>query len=86
MLSLIRVGAQSSRYSQYLCQQDHIESPKFDVASDSFSSLKDLLTRHKVLVAEYLEKYYESVCDVVELRRTEYLIATFRFLQPTQSS
>jgi len=37
----------------------YIETPNFDIASDSFSSLKEILTKHKAIVAEFLEKNYD---------------------------
>jgi len=37
-----------------------VESPNFDVASDAFTTFKELLTKHKPLVAEFLEKNYEK--------------------------
>ncbi|KAJ4924277.1 hypothetical protein JOQ06_000517 [Pogonophryne albipinna] len=39
----------------------YVEMSTFDIASDAFATFKDLLTRHKVLVAEYLEQNYEAV-------------------------
>eukprot|EP01116_Phalansterium_solitarium_P024377 TRINITY_DN8921_c0_g1_i1.p1 TRINITY_DN8921_c0_g1~~TRINITY_DN8921_c0_g1_i1.p1 ORF type:complete len:341 (-),score=9.26 TRINITY_DN8921_c0_g1_i1:12-1034(-) len=36
-----------------------IESSNFDVASDAFSTFKELLTKHKTAVAEFLEKHYD---------------------------
>jgi len=38
-----------------------IEDVNFDVASDAFSTFKELITKHKGLSAEYLEKNYETV-------------------------
>lgn len=38
-----------------------IELPTFDIASDAFSSFRDLLTKHKMLVAEFLEENYDRV-------------------------
>ncbi|XP_063068214.1 calcium-binding protein 39-like [Engraulis encrasicolus] len=40
---------------------NYVEMSTFDIASDAFATFKDLLTRHKVLVAEYLEQNYETV-------------------------
>lgn len=34
------------------------ELPNFDAAADAFATLKDLLTRHKPLAAEYLESHF----------------------------
>jgi calcium binding protein 39 len=41
----------------------YVELPNFDIASDSFSTLKELLTAHKSLVAEFLEKHYDQVFE-----------------------
>mmetsp|Transcript_28482 Transcript_28482/g.31638 ORF Transcript_28482/g.31638 Transcript_28482/m.31638 type:complete len:348 (-) Transcript_28482:208-1251(-) len=38
-----------------------VEMPNFDVASDGFATFKDLLTKHKQLCAEFLEKNYTRV-------------------------
>ncbi|KAG7254707.1 hypothetical protein CRUP_026559 [Coryphaenoides rupestris] len=39
----------------------YVEMSTFDIASDAFATFKDLLTRHKVLVAEYLDQNYDAV-------------------------
>ncbi|EGD76960.1 calcium binding protein 39 [Salpingoeca rosetta] len=39
----------------------HVQKSEFDIASDAFASLKALLTSHKILCAEFLEKNYEKV-------------------------
>ncbi|XP_068612459.1 calcium-binding protein 39-like [Brachionichthys hirsutus] len=39
----------------------YVEVSTFDIASDAFATFKDLLTRHKVLVAEFLEENYDEV-------------------------
>ncbi|CAM6121586.1 unnamed protein product [Calypogeia fissa] len=36
----------------------YVELPNFDIASDAFSTFKELLTRHEVVVCEYLTKNY----------------------------
>mmetsp|Transcript_72473 Transcript_72473/g.120823 ORF Transcript_72473/g.120823 Transcript_72473/m.120823 type:complete len:391 (+) Transcript_72473:114-1286(+) len=38
----------------------YVESPLFDVASDAFASLKDLLTRHKSRIAQFLDEQYSD--------------------------
>nr|XP_056712596.1 calcium-binding protein 39-like [Euleptes europaea] len=38
----------------------------FDIASDAFATFKDLLTRHKVLVAELLEQNYDMFFEDYE--------------------
>lgn len=37
---------------------DKVEVANFEVASDAFSTFKDLLTRHKAIVAVYLQEHY----------------------------
>ena len=44
---------------QFYALFTYIESPYFDVASDAFASLKDLLTKHKPVVAAFLAQHYE---------------------------
>jgi calcium binding protein 39 len=41
----------------------YIEDVNFDVASDGFSTFKELITKHKTLSAEFLEKNYDSVFE-----------------------
>ncbi|XP_034930404.1 uncharacterized protein [Populus alba] len=43
-----------------------VESPNFDVASDAFSTFKDLLTKHCTVVAEYLTAHYDEFFDLYE--------------------
>ncbi|XP_020574635.1 putative MO25-like protein At5g47540 [Phalaenopsis equestris] len=38
---------------------DYIELPNFDIASDATATFKELLTRHKSTVAEFLSKNYD---------------------------
>lgn len=38
---------------------EQIESPLFEVASDAFTTFKDALTKHKALVAEFLNEQHE---------------------------
>lgn len=51
---------------------DHIEKTTFGVSCDAFANFKETLTRHKGMVAEYLEKNYDKVCCCIPLL---YLIA-----------
>jgi calcium binding protein 39 len=44
----------------------YIEDTTFGVSCDAFANLKETLTRHKPMVAEYLEANY----DRVSLRRS----------------
>jgi len=43
------------KYFQY------VEIEEFDISSDAFATLKDLLTKHKTLCAEFLEKNYDTI-------------------------
>lgn len=43
-----------------------IELPTFDVASDSFSTFKDLLTKHPTAVAEFLNTHYNEFFEQYE--------------------
>ena len=38
-----------------------IEAPNFDIASDAFATFKELLTRHKMLAADFLEANYDRI-------------------------
>ncbi|XP_048744657.1 protein Mo25-like [Ostrea edulis] len=40
---------------------DYVEVSTFDIASDAFSTFKELLVKHKMQSAEFLEKNYEKV-------------------------
>ncbi|MFQ6643918.1 hypothetical protein Gotur_017463 [Gossypium turneri] len=40
---------------------DYIQLPKFDIAADAAATFKELLTRHKSTVAEFLSKNYDWV-------------------------
>jgi len=39
----------------------YVEIEEFDISSDAFATLKDLLTKHKTLCAEFLEKNYDTI-------------------------
>ncbi|KAI8820442.1 Mo25-like protein [Fimicolochytrium jonesii] len=39
---------------------DYVELSTFDVASDAFATFKDLLTKHKPLVADFLSRNYDA--------------------------
>jgi len=41
----------------------YVEMSNFDVSSDAFATFKELLTRHKNLVAEFLARNYERVME-----------------------
>eukprot|EP00160_Parvularia_atlantis_P021821 Unigene960_Nuclearia_a/m.3071 Unigene960_Nuclearia_a/g.3071 ORF Unigene960_Nuclearia_a/g.3071 Unigene960_Nuclearia_a/m.3071 type:complete len:331 (-) Unigene960_Nuclearia_a:106-1098(-) len=42
---------------------DYVDTSTFDIASDAFTTFKDLLTKHKALVAEFLEANYDKVIE-----------------------
>jgi calcium binding protein 39 len=44
---------------QFYTFPHHIETTSFGVSCDAFANLKETLTRHKVMVAEYLDKNYD---------------------------
>ncbi|KFB37257.1 hypothetical protein ZHAS_00004476 [Anopheles sinensis] len=44
----------------------YVEVSTFDIASDAFSTFKELLTRHKILCAEFLEQNYDKVFNHYE--------------------
>ncbi|XP_054442307.1 calcium-binding protein 39-like isoform X1 [Pteronotus mesoamericanus] len=44
----------------------YVELSTFDIASDAFATFKDLLTRHKVLVAEFLGQNYDTIFEDYE--------------------
>lgn len=52
-----------------------VELPNFDVASDAFSTFKDLLTKHEMVVSEYLTAHYDEFFDLYEnlLTSTNYV-------------
>lgn len=39
----------------------------FDIASDAFASFKEILTRHKAMVADFLEMNYDDVSHLLLL-------------------
>ncbi|KAM3707496.1 hypothetical protein ACJW31_02G029300 [Castanea mollissima] len=43
-----------------------VELPTFDVASDAFSTFKDLLTKHDTMVSEYLTARYDEFFNLYE--------------------
>ncbi|KAN0047572.1 hypothetical protein ACTA71_001955 [Dictyostelium dimigraforme] len=42
---------------------EFVEVSNFDVASDTFATFKEILTKHKTLSAEFLEKNYDQVFE-----------------------
>ncbi|KAG4942030.1 hypothetical protein JHK85_046676 [Glycine max] len=42
---------------------DYIQLPNFDIAADAAATFKELMTRHKSTVADFLSNYYEWFFD-----------------------
>eukprot|EP00301_Raphidiophrys_heterophryoidea_P004280 c1186_g1_i1.p1 GENE.c1186_g1_i1~~c1186_g1_i1.p1 ORF type:complete len:327 (-),score=93.70 c1186_g1_i1:319-1299(-) len=57
---LTRIVLWSEIFDQFFV---YVEMPNFDVASDAFVSFRDMLTRHKSLCADFLEKNYDRVFE-----------------------
>ncbi|CAI0466498.1 unnamed protein product [Linum tenue] len=72
-----------------------VELPNFDVASDAFSTFKDLLSKHDTIVAEYLTAHYAEFFDLydklltspnyVTRRQSVKLLSEFLFEPPNSS-
>ncbi|XP_035533941.1 calcium-binding protein 39-like [Morone saxatilis] len=66
---LAKIVLHSDHFNSFF---NYVEMSTFDIASDAFATFKDLLTRHKVLVAEYLEQNYDAVfADYEKLLHSE---------------
>ncbi|KAK2175718.1 hypothetical protein NP493_712g00026 [Ridgeia piscesae] len=57
---LARIVLHSDKFYNFFT---YVEMSTFDIASDAFSTFKELLTRHKILCADFLEANYDSVFD-----------------------
>jgi len=42
---------------------EYVQVQSFDIAADAFGTFKDLLTKHKILCADFLEKNYDRVME-----------------------
>lgn len=53
----------------------YVDLPNFDVASDAFATFKDLLTKHEMVVSEFLTTHYEEFFELYEklLTSTNYV-------------
>lgn len=58
----------------------YVELPNFDVASDAFSTFKDLLTKHETIVAEFLTTHYDEFFE-----RYETLLTSRNYVTRRQS-
>ncbi|KAJ1902929.1 Calcium-binding protein 39, partial [Tieghemiomyces parasiticus] len=58
--SLARIVLYSPHFYKFF---NYVEFTTFDVSSDAFASFKDLLTRHKPMVADFLKQNYDTFFD-----------------------
>ncbi|CAG2249462.1 protein Mo25-like [Mytilus galloprovincialis] len=57
---LAKILLSSSQFYKFF---DYVEVSTFDIASDAFSTFKELLTKHKMLSSEFLEANYDRIFD-----------------------
>ena len=64
--AMLRECIRHQSIARYVLESDHmkkffdyIQIPNFDIASDASATFKELLTRHKATVAEFLSKNYD---------------------------
>ncbi|CAA6662906.1 unnamed protein product [Spirodela intermedia] len=64
--AMLRDCIRHQSIARYVLESDHmkkffdyIQLPNFDIASDAFATFKELLTRHKSTVADFLSKNYD---------------------------
>ncbi|GFY90662.1 Mo25 family protein [Actinidia rufa] len=55
---------------------DYIQLPNFDIAADAAATFKELLTRHKSTVAEFLSKNYDWLLGDILLDRSNSAVMT----------
>ncbi|WOK93077.1 hypothetical protein Cni_G01770 [Canna indica] len=72
---MLRECIRHQSIARYVLESDHmkkffdyIQFPNFDIASDAYATFKELMTRHKSTVAEYLSKNYEWFFPEFNLR------------------
>jgi len=58
--SLAAIVLQSEHFFKFF---NYVENGGFDIASDAFATFKDLLTKHKTICAEFLEKNYDAIFE-----------------------
>jgi len=61
--ALAKVLLYSDLFYKYF---NYVELSSFDVASDAFATFKDLITKHKVMCAEFLEANYDKFFSLYE--------------------
>ncbi|KAG2203356.1 calcium-binding protein 39 [Mucor mucedo] len=58
--ALAKILLYSTKFYQFF---DYVEMSTFDIASDAFASFKEILTKHKPMVADFLELNYDEFFD-----------------------
>eukprot|EP00842_Homolaphlyctis_polyrhiza_P006977 jgi/Hompol1/869/HPOL_005051-RA len=58
--SLCKIILESQQFWRFF---EFVELSTFDVASDAFATFKDLLSKHKPLVARFLDTHYDEVAQ-----------------------
>ncbi|RCH78231.1 mo25 protein, partial [Rhizopus stolonifer] len=58
--ALAKIILYSNKFYQFF---EYVEMSTFDIASDAFASFKEILTRHKQMVADFLEMNYDDFFD-----------------------
>uniref|UniRef100_A0AAQ6AHH9 Calcium binding protein 39, like 1 n=1 Tax=Amphiprion ocellaris TaxID=80972 RepID=A0AAQ6AHH9_AMPOC len=61
---------------EFYCFFRYVELSTFDIASDAFASFKDLLTRHKIMCADFLENNYDRLLGELLLDRHNFTVMT----------
>jgi calcium binding protein 39 len=78
------VGLRGAGKCRFYNFPHYIETTTFGISCDAFANLKETLTRHKPMVAEYLDKNYDRVSDrpkshnrLIRLRKFTILLLVF---------
>ncbi|KAI5060098.1 hypothetical protein GOP47_0024518 [Adiantum capillus-veneris] len=75
--SLVKYLLESSSFDLFF---GYVELPNFDIASDSFATFKELLTKHETVVSEYLSVHYAKFFG-----RYEHLLSSVNYVTRRQS-
>jgi len=67
LLVLSQADLQRNTLSRFYKFPHYIETTTFGISCDAFANLKEILTRHKSMVAEYLDKNYDRVSQFAVL-------------------
>ncbi|KAL3683077.1 hypothetical protein R1sor_001099 [Riccia sorocarpa] len=85
--SMLRECARHPALAKYMLESasfelffKYVELPNFDIASDAFSTFKELLTRHEAVVCEYLTTHYKPF-----FRLYDRLLASSNYVTRRQS-